>query len=188
MRERTAGAYQASAYFAANLLLDVPSNIMGGLAWTLIVYLTIPLRMELSAVLRYFIVLVLICDIYTAMGHLAVIISPTIEQAFGILLSFVGAQVTLCGQVYLPETPFIEWLHHMMPSRYALSALKLNEFSGNADYPLDGMLILDQSRRLLDEDQRPIPISYMLTALVLFWVLTRLFVYLGLRYIRLSKR
>ena len=173
-REHSLAMYQPGAYYLSNMLIDIPASLLSTAIWTLISYPTLPLRMELQAVLVYLLVMFFSIDFFVALAQAIAAVASTVELAMGCICTMVCPLLMFSGVPMLPRDmpPFVFCLYLLSPIHYFWGALMVNEFAHNPQYPIMGY----QELEVLDlmNGDHPQSLSWLVLAAFAQWASMRI--------------
>ncbi|ORX62950.1 hypothetical protein DM01DRAFT_1314652 [Hesseltinella vesiculosa] len=129
--------YRPSAYYLAQVILDIPFAIVQVLLFEICAYFMMGLKMTAGAFFTFFIVLFFTNMMMNGFFRLFGAISPSFfiaAQVSGVLLV---ALVSYVGKPFNSMHPWLSWIYWFNPFTYGFKALLINELQGQI-YSCDG--------------------------------------------------
>jgi len=191
LRERSAGAYTVSSYFAAKTCVDMLTQLWPPILFTCIVYYTIGYQPQAYKFFLYMMFMILETMAACSLATTVTCICVSIEMST-IVLSVLFEMSRLYGGFF--ASPAQIAVHSMVHWRFAdaLSYLKyafmgiaLNEFHGlELSCPAKGACTKTGEAIIISKGYNEYTIGFCAGILVVYIVGCRILAYLGLRFIR----
>ncbi|KJE96294.1 ATP-binding cassette transporter sub-family G member 2c [Capsaspora owczarzaki ATCC 30864] len=136
LRERHAATYQVSSWYWANVISDMPFNLLQVLLWSVVLYWSTGLKSTAGAFFTFVLFLLVLTDAALAMSQAIAAGSADFESANIAIFPIILLSFLFSGfYVQKPLIPdYFIWAYVISFLNYALNGLAINNFQGQNDY------------------------------------------------------